>query len=44
MLIIVKSGDRDGFFSRICQQNNIPLIDVEKAADAQTPLQKAFLR
>jgi hypothetical protein len=44
MLIIVKSGDSDGFFSRICQQNNIPLIDVEKAADAQIPLQKAFLR
>jgi hypothetical protein len=44
MLIIVKSGDSDGFFSRTCQKSNIPIIDVEKAADAQTPLQKAFLR
>jgi hypothetical protein len=44
MLIIVKSGDADGFFSRICQQNNIPLVDVEKAADAQLPLQQAFLQ
>ena len=44
MLIVVKSGDSDGFFSRLCRQSNIPLVDVEKAADAQIPLQKAFLQ
>lgn len=44
MLIIVRSGDADGFFSRICQRHNIPLVHVEKAADAQRPLQQAFLQ
>ena len=42
MLIVVKSGNSDGFFTRLCQQRSIPLIEVEKPADAQTPLQKAF--
>lgn len=42
MLIVVKSGNSDGFFSRLCQQHDVPLIEVEKPADAQTPLQKAF--
>jgi hypothetical protein len=44
MLIVVKSGDSDGFFSRLCRQSTIPLVEVEKAADAQIPLQKAFLQ
>ena len=42
MLIVVKSGNSDGFFSKLCQPKNIPLIEVEKTADAQVPLQKAF--
>jgi len=42
MLIVVKSGNSDGFFTKLCQPKNIPLIEVEKTADAQVPLQKAF--
>jgi hypothetical protein len=42
MLIVVKSGNGDGFFTRLCRQHNIPLIEVEKTVEAQTPLQKAF--
>jgi hypothetical protein len=42
MLIVVRSGNSDGFFTKLCQPKNIPLIEVEKTADAQVPLQKAF--
>lgn len=42
MAIVVRSANTDGLFTRICGENQIPLIDVEKAADALEPLQKAF--
>ena len=42
MAIVVKSGNADGFFTRICREKNIPLVEVEKAADALDPLRKAF--
>lgn len=42
LLIVVKSGNADGFFTRLCQTKNIPLIEVDKTADATVPLQKAF--
>mgnify|MGYP005865903739 CR=1 FL=1 len=42
MLIVVKSGNTDGFFTKLCHSQAIPLIEVEKAADAQAPLGKAF--
>ena len=42
MLILVKAGNSDGFFTRLCQPKNIPLIEVEKTAEAQVPLHKAF--
>jgi hypothetical protein len=42
MLIIVRSGNGDGFFSRLCREHDIPLVEVEKTAEAQIPLQKAF--
>jgi hypothetical protein len=42
MVIVVKSGNSDGFFTKICQEKNIPLIEVEKTVDALEPLQKAF--
>lgn len=42
MAIVVKSGNSDGFFTRICQEKNIPLVEVEKTVDALEPLQKAF--
>jgi len=42
MVIVVKSGNGDRFFTKLCQPKNIPLIEVEKTADVQIPLQKAF--
>jgi hypothetical protein len=39
---VVKSGNGDGFFTKLCQPRNIPLVEVEKTADVQIPLQKAF--
>jgi len=38
----VKSGDHDGLFSKICEKNNIPLVEVEKTVDALAPLKDAF--
>ena len=42
LAIVVKSGNADGFFTKICQAAEIPLIEVEKTAEAQASLQKAF--
>ena len=42
MAIVVKSGNKDGIFTRICEEKNIPLVEVEKTVDAQTPLKNAF--
>jgi Domain of unknown function (DUF6305) len=42
LAIVVKSGNADGFFTKICQAAGIPLIEVEKTAEAQASLQKAF--
>ncbi len=42
MLIMVKSGNQDGFFTDICRQKNIPLIEVEKTVEASEPIKKAF--
>jgi hypothetical protein len=42
MVIIVKSGNFDGFFSKICSEKNIPLVEVEKTVDVLTPLKNAF--
>lgn len=42
MAIIVKSGNFDGFFSKICEASNIPLVEVEKTVDALAPLKNAF--
>jgi hypothetical protein len=42
MVIVVKSGNGDGFFTTLCQPRNIPLVEVEKTVDTQVALQKAF--
>ncbi len=42
MAIVVKSGNKDGIFTKICQENNIPLVEVEKIVDTAEPLQKIF--
>jgi hypothetical protein len=40
MAIVVKAGNKDGFFTKVCQEHNIPLAEVEKTIDALTPLQQ----
>ncbi len=42
MAIVVKSGNADSLFTRICEENNIPLLEVERTADAIEPLLQAF--
>jgi hypothetical protein len=42
MVIIVKSGNFDGLFSKLCEENNIPLVEVEKTVDALASLKDAF--
>ncbi|MBN1225128.1 MAG: hypothetical protein JXB23_17900 [Candidatus Aminicenantes bacterium] len=42
MAIIVKSGNKDGIFSIICTKHNIPLVEVDRTADALTPFKNAF--
>jgi hypothetical protein len=44
MAIVLKSGNKDGLFTTICGENNIPLIEVEKTIDALEPLKQAFKR
>jgi hypothetical protein len=42
LAVIVKSADKDGLFSRICKDKGIPLVAVEKTADAAEVLKSAF--
>ncbi len=42
MTIVVKSGNGDGLFTKICTENNIPLVEVEKTIDVQEPLRQIF--
>lgn len=42
LAVIVKSADADGLFSRICKERGVPLIAVEKTADAAEVLRGAF--
>jgi hypothetical protein len=42
MALVVESGNRDGIFTKICQEKNIPLVEVEKTVDVLDPLRKSF--
>jgi hypothetical protein len=42
MAVIVKSADADGLFSKICKERGIPLVAVEKTADAAEVLKGIF--
>ncbi len=42
LAVIVKSADSDGLFSKICKERGIPLVAVEKTADAAEVLKGAF--
>jgi len=41
LAIVVKSGNKDGLFTRICRDRGIPLREVEKTLDALGPLKAA---
>lgn len=43
MAIVVKSGNKDGLFSKICEENNILIVEVERTAAVLEPLKKAFM-
>ncbi len=42
MVIVVKSGNKDKLFTRICEEHKIPLVEVEKTVDTLQPLKAAF--
>jgi hypothetical protein len=42
MVIVVKSGNKDGLFTRICGEENIPLLELERTLDAVDPLKTLF--
>jgi hypothetical protein len=40
--VVLKSGNKDGFLTAICEKNDIELIEVEKTIDALQPLKQMF--
>jgi len=42
MVIVVKSGNKDKLFTRICEEHKITLLEVEKIVDTLEPLKNAF--
>jgi hypothetical protein len=42
MAVVVKSGNSDGLFTRICRDNHIPLVEVDKTIEAAEPIKRAF--
>jgi hypothetical protein len=42
MAIVVKSGNKDKLFTRICEEYKIPLVEVEKTVDILKPLKESF--
>jgi hypothetical protein len=42
LVIVLKSGNKDGLFTKICTEKNIPILEVERAIDVQNPLKDIF--
>jgi len=42
MVIVVKSGNKDGFFTRICEEKTVPLLELERTVDAIESLKTLF--
>jgi hypothetical protein len=42
MVIIVESGNKDGLFTKICTEKNIPFLEVTRTSDVQEPLKNIF--
>ena len=41
-VMVAKSGNSDGLFNTICNERTIPLLEVDRAANALVPLKKLF--
>jgi hypothetical protein len=44
MVIVVKSGNKDGLFTKICADKNIPILEVERTSEVQEPLETIFAK
>lgn len=44
MVIVVKSGNKDGLFTKICAEKNIPLLEVDRTSEVQKPLKDIFIQ
>jgi len=42
MAVVVKSGNKDGLFTKICTDENIPLLEVDRTSEVQEPLKNIF--
>jgi hypothetical protein len=42
MVIVVKSGNMDGLFTKICTDQNIPFLEVDRTSEVQGPLKNMF--
>jgi len=42
LAIVVAQGDEDGFFTKLCQEGEVPLTIVDLMADAMKPLGEVF--
>ena len=42
LALVVKSGNQDGLFTKLCAEHEIPLIEVERSVNALEPLKKLF--
>ncbi len=42
MVIVVKSGNKDGLFTKICTDNNIPFHEVDRVSEVQEYLKGIF--
>lgn len=42
LAIVVKSGNKDGLFTKICADNDIPILEADRTVDVQKPLKDIF--
>ncbi|UCE41756.1 MAG: hypothetical protein JSV17_01820 [Candidatus Aminicenantes bacterium] len=42
MVIVVKSGNKDGLFTQICTDKKISLLEVDRTSEVQEPLKSIF--
>lgn len=42
MALVLESGNKDGLFTKICDENNIPLVEIEKTINALDLLKQVF--